>query len=238
MKDKNEDNTENKIILKNHNSSMKKVEDKDKDKNLTVNLGNRIKDRVSIFQQGKGKVLSQPKAYSGISHSESFQSKLLFFNGGKPLKKFQPIPFETEDIEERDCKRRKYAMVKTVTRCNRYKHVNINNNKMFESKNSDNISNKIKNENDKTTKKDKPRNTDFIGYETNPNYYAISFGIASKDKKNQSNEKKIEDKNESPIKDKPKVMKDQWAFLKLSLDDNIFDFSSKTNFYNFKCSDN
>ena len=51
-----------------------------------------IKSKINNFQPGRHTVAVPLNSFSGISHNASFQSKLKFFNNGKPAQKFQHVP--------------------------------------------------------------------------------------------------------------------------------------------------
>ena len=55
---------------------------------------------MNINQPGRATISVPLSSFNGISHNASFQSKLLFFNGGKPRTKFQHIPYAHERIAE------------------------------------------------------------------------------------------------------------------------------------------
>jgi hypothetical protein len=55
---------------------------------------------MNINQPGRATISVPLSSFNGISHNASFQSKLLFFNGGKPRPKFQHIPYAHERISE------------------------------------------------------------------------------------------------------------------------------------------
>ena len=59
-----------------------------------------IKHKIGNFQPGRATISVPLSSFNGISHNASFQSKLLFFNGGKPRPKFQHIPYAHEKVPE------------------------------------------------------------------------------------------------------------------------------------------
>ena len=59
-----------------------------------------VKHKINNFQPGRATISVPLSSFSGISHNASFQSKLLFFNGGKPRPKFQHIPYAHEKVPE------------------------------------------------------------------------------------------------------------------------------------------
>ena len=64
-----------------------------------------IKSKINAFQPQRHTVAVPLNNFSGISHNASFQSKLLFFNGGKPKKTYHyPIAHDKVITEEKDKK--------------------------------------------------------------------------------------------------------------------------------------
>ena len=59
-----------------------------------------VKHKINNFQPGRATISVPLSSFNGISHNASFQSKLLFFNGGKPRPKFQHIPYAHEKVPE------------------------------------------------------------------------------------------------------------------------------------------
>lgn len=59
-----------------------------------------IKNKANNFQPGRATISVPLSSLNGISHNASFQSKLLFFNGGKPRPKFKHIPYAHERVPE------------------------------------------------------------------------------------------------------------------------------------------
>ena len=47
-----------------------------------------IKSKINNFQPGRHTIAVPLNSFNGISHNASFQSKLKFFNNGKPTPKF------------------------------------------------------------------------------------------------------------------------------------------------------
>ena len=66
-----------------------------------------IKHKIGNFQPGRATISVPLSSFNGISHNASFQSKLLFFNGGKPRPKFQHIPYAHEKVPEDSKKKTK-----------------------------------------------------------------------------------------------------------------------------------
>lgn len=185
------------------------------------------------FQSGRHTVAVPLTNFSGISHNASFQSKLLFFNGGKTRPKFQHIPVNhdkviSEENDKIDIKLKKIGSIKD----DKNKKVkndkddldsNININKIVESKNANT------NKNNDTENK-KPKNyvkKNSISYNSSQLH---SLTLDSKTppftKSPGNNEKKVEEKK--PVSNfKLKSLKDQWDFQKILLDYNILDFTSK-----------
>ena len=59
-----------------------------------------IKNKIYNNQAGRATVSVPLSSFNSISHNASFQSKVLFFNGGGKPRKFQHIPYAHERIPE------------------------------------------------------------------------------------------------------------------------------------------
>ena len=186
-----------------------------------------IKSKINNFQPGRHTVAVPLNSFSGISHNASFQSKLLFFNGGKPRPKFQHIPMAQEKaITEEKENEKENNMRKTMfnkddklqTTKNEKIDLdnNININKIVESKNNNSNNNKVNNNVNDINKKTfyKKRSLNITINQLH------SFNLDTET--STSNEKK-----QAPLKIKLKSLKDQWYYQKILLDYNILDFTSK-----------
>ena len=192
-----------------------------------------IKSKINNFQSGRHTVAVPLNSFSGISHNASFQSKLLFFNGGKQKPKYQ-MAHDKAITEENDKKENKIkkSLINKEDKNQKVKEEkvdldsNININKILEQKNNNNNKNinKIDNNNiDNDYKKYKKKSV-FI-----PSSHLHSL-ILDPEKSNSN--KKVDSKKESPLNIKLKSLKYQWYYQKILLDYNILDFTSKYIIYN------
>ena len=205
-----------------------------------------IKSKINNFQPGRHTVAVPLNSFSGISHNASFQSKLLFFNGGKPRPKYQHTPHDKAIVEENDKKENLNIKKTTLNKEDKNKKTkiekddldsNININKLLDAKNSTNSS---KNTNNNSNSNSNNNNDDIRKIKNNlvkknsicysSNQYH-SFSMESK-KSNPSktafnNDKKGDDNRPSSTNIKLKSLQDQWDFQKILLDYNILDFTSK-----------
>ena len=94
MKEGNSSNFSSSI---NKDQTSKNEEDDDLYSKTRQRIG--IKNKMNNNQAGRATVSVPLSSFSGISHNASFQSKILFFNGGKP-RKFQHIPYAHEKAPE------------------------------------------------------------------------------------------------------------------------------------------
>ena len=178
-----------------------------------------IKSKVNNFQAGRHTVAVPLNSFSGISHNASFQSKLKFFNNGKPAQKFQHMPIAHDKVISEENDKKDNMNIKKIPHNKEDKNKKIKN-----EKDSNNINNTNKN-NDFENKKPKPymkKNT--INY-TQKQIHELNLDKNIKSIGN--NEKKIDDKKPSSTNLKLKSLKDQWDFQKILLDYNILDFTSK-----------
>ena len=195
-----------------------------------------IKSKINAFQPQRHTVAVPLNNFSGISHNASFQSKLLFFNGGKPKKTYHyPIAHDKVITEEKD-KKENILKKNTLNIEDKSKKTkiekddldsNININKLLDANNISNDSNKNDDYENKI-------NSTFPIHKKNTIYYSSSqYHTLSLDSKSSNfnkvlpNEKKTEEKKISSIGLKLKSLKDQWDFQKILLDYNILDFTSK-----------
>ena len=104
MSNKKEDNSSYYSTSKTNSSSINKDQNlkNEEDNDLFPKQRQRvgIKNKMNINQPGRATISVPLSSFNGISHNASFQSKLLFFNGGKPRPKFQHIPYAHERISE------------------------------------------------------------------------------------------------------------------------------------------
>ena len=104
MSNKKEDNSSNYSTSKTNSSSINKDQNlkNEEDNDLFPKPRQRvgIKNKMNNNQLGRATMSVPLSSFNGISHNASFQSKLLFFNGGKPRPKFQHIPYAHEKISE------------------------------------------------------------------------------------------------------------------------------------------
>ena len=104
MSNKKEDNSSNYSTSKTNSSSINKDQNlkNEEDNDLFPKPRQRvgIKNKTNNNQPGRATISVPLSSFNGISHNASFQSKLLFFNGGKPRPKFQHIPYAHERIAE------------------------------------------------------------------------------------------------------------------------------------------
>lgn len=199
-----------------------------------------IKSKINNFQPGRHTVAVPLNSFSGISHNASFQSKLLFFNGGKPRPKFQHIPHDKSIPEENDKKENLNIKKTTLNKDDKNKKPkiekddldsNININKILDSKNNTNsISNKNTNNSNNNNNDDIRKikanlvKKNSICYSANQ-YHSLS--LESKTSPITKISSNNEDKKPSSTNLKLKSLKDQWDFQKILLDYNILDFTSK-----------
>ena len=121
-----------------------------------------VKHKINNFQPGRATISVPLSSFSGISHNASFQSKLLFFNGGKPRPKFQHIPYAHEKVPEDSKKKNPINKIEKKTEKKVEKKVekknendfddidsNININQIMESKNKNTNNDNKNSSNDK-----------------------------------------------------------------------------------------
>ena len=200
-----------------------------------------IKSKINNFQPGRHTVAVPLNSFSGISHNASFQSKLLFFNGGKTRPKYQHTPHDKATVEENDKKENLNIKKTTLNKEDKNKKTkiekddldsNININKLLDSKNNTNSSkntNNNSNNNDDIRKiKSNLVKKNSICYSSNQ-YHSFSMETKkSNSNKNAFNyDKKGDDNKPSSTNIKLKSLQDQWDFQKILLDYNILDFTSK-----------
>ena len=131
MKKKNEDNSNNSSI-KTNSSSIN--EDTENDKYQKTRARGGIKSKANNFQAGRNTICVPMSNFSGISSNASFQSKLLFFNGGKPPPKQKKIGTSKAITEESEKKNK-------IEKDDINSNININN--LLNSKNNNNINSNI-----------------------------------------------------------------------------------------------
>ena len=184
-----------------------------------------IKSKVNSFQpiSLRHTVAVPLNTFSGVSHNASFQSKLLFFNAGKPRPKFQYIPMAHDKVitEEKESNNKKLYQKRKIEKIDIDNNININ--KILDSKNNNYnsnynnyMNNKINNNENTFSKK-----TVYKKRCLNTTYNQISSLNLDMDT-SINNEKK-----QAPLNIKLKSLKDQWYYQKILLDYNILDFTSK-----------
>jgi hypothetical protein len=156
-----------------------------------------LKNKMNNNQVGR--TVSVPlSSFSGISHNASFQSKILFFNGGKP-RKFQHIPYASEKTPEDkkqktnkiDKKEEKKVEKKTE------KKIEKKEEKKEEKKVEKKIEKKIEKKEEKKEEKKIEKNIDSnINIDTNLNINQI----LNTEKKNQNIKDKINNNEENKKK--------------------------------------
>ena len=218
MKKKNEENSNNSSI-KTNSSSIN--EDTEYDKYQKTRPRGGIKSKANNFQAGRNTICVPMSNFSGISSNASFQSKLLFFNGGKPPPKQKKIGTSKAITEESEKKNK-------IEKDDINSNININN--LLNSKNNNNKSNNSNTNANKNKDLDNPRKYTFVkknsvSFSSNQiNSLIASFDTKPSSSNNSNKEKKTENKNEKIIL---KDLKEQWKFQKILLDYNILDFTSK-----------
>ena len=182
-----------------------------------------IKSKINNAQPGRHTIAVPLNTFSGVSHNASFQSKLLFFNAGKPRPKFQNIPMAHDKVitEEKESNNKKTILNKD-DKSQKTKNEkidldsNININKIMESKNNNSNTNKINNNENDFKKRTfyKKRSVNITANQL----HSLNLDMDT----SSTNEKK-----QTPLNIKLKPLKDQWYYQKILLDYNILDFTSK-----------
>ena len=215
MKKKNEENSNNSSI-KTNSSSINENEE------IKTRPRGGIKSKVNNFQPGRNTICVPMSNFSGISSNASFQSKLLFFNGGKPPPKQKKIGTGKTITEESEKKN-------NIEKDDINSNININN--LLNSKNNNNNkSNNTNTNSNKTKDLENPRKYTYVkknsvSFSNNQiNSLIASFESKPSTSSSSNKEKKTENKTEKIIL---KDLKDQWKFQKILLDYNILDFTSK-----------
>jgi len=215
MKKKNEENSNNSSI-KTNSSSINENEE------IKTRPRGGIKSKVNNFQPGRNTICVPMSNFSGISSNASFQSKLLFFNGGKPPPKQKKIGTGKTIAEESEKKN-------NIEKDDINSNININN--LLNSKNNNNNkSNNTNTNSNKTKDLENPRKYTYVkknsvSFSSNQiNSLIASFESKPSTSSSSNKEKKTENKTEKIIL---KDLKDQWKFQKILLDYNILDFTSK-----------
>jgi hypothetical protein len=179
-----------------------------------------IKHKINSFQPGRATINVPITSFNGISHNASFQSKLLFFNGGKPRPKFQHIPYAHERIPEDNKKNVTTNKIEKKKNENDFDDINsnININQITESKdknqNSDNNNNGNKNKYvnkylNKVEKIDEEDELDIkkISHKKNTIYIPSSFSIDNKIQMFSKFQKEDKQKIKKTDEDKQKIKK-------------------------------
>ena len=103
MSNKKEEDSSNFSSTKTNSSTINKdntSKNEEDDIFYKARIRGGIKHKSNNYQPGRATISVPLTSFSGISHNASFQSKLLFFNGGKPRPKFQHIPYPNERVPE------------------------------------------------------------------------------------------------------------------------------------------
>ena len=103
MSNKKEEDSSNFSSTKTNSSTINKdntSKNEEDDIFYKARIRGGIKHKSNNYQPGRATISVPLTSFSGISHNASFQSKLLFFNGGKPRPKFQHIPYPNEKVPE------------------------------------------------------------------------------------------------------------------------------------------
>ena len=213
-----------------------------------------IKSKINNFQPARHTVAVPLNSFSGISHNANFQSKLLFFNAGKPQPKHQHIPHDKATQKENNKKDNLNIKKTAINKEDKNKKTkiekdgldsNININNLLDSKNNTN-SNKNSNINNNDDIRKIKSNLVIKNskcFSSNQNHSLNLNSKTSNTKTSFKNDKKGDEQMPSSTNLKLKSLKDQWDFQKILLDYNILDFTSKfnnifhVNFNNFNFSD-
>ena len=239
------------------NKDSKNEEDNDIYSKTRQRVG--IKNKINNNQAGRATVSVPLSSFNSISHNASFQSKVLFFNGGKP-RKFQHIPYAHERIPEdnkqkntnnkidkKDDKKIEKKLEKKIEKKedkniekNIDSNININQiinsekqNQIIKNKINNNEDNKnIINEEDEFDIKinSQKKNTIYVPF-NKASTFSLDYKIPGFSKLQKEDGTKTNEENKVNKIIKLKSLDEQWSFQKILLDYNILDFTSK--FYYF-----
>ena len=229
------------------NKDSKNEEDNDIYSKTRQRVG--IKNKINNNQAGRATVSVPLSSFNSISHNASFQSKVLFFNGGKP-RKFQHIPYAHERIPEdnkqkntnnkidkKDDKKIEKKLEKKIEKKEDKKENQIINsekqNQIIKNKINNNEDNKnIINEEDEFDIKinSQKKNTIYVPF-NKASTFSLDYKIPGFSKLQKEDGTKTNEENKVNKIIKLKSLDEQWSFQKILLDYNILDFTSK--FYYF-----
>ena len=208
-----------------------------------------IKSKINNFQAGRNTISVPITKFSGISPNADFQSKLSFFNGGKPHTKFKHMPLPQDKVIKEETEKKENKIKKTFNKEEPNKKKNDNNddidsniniNSLLNSKNNTNNynSNNKSNNNINNEYEGRKRYTfvkkNSVSYSSNQ-FHTLLSKETKESKNSSSSQKNILPEKKVEVKKKPfnklnlNSLKDQWKFQKILLDYNILDFTSKLN---------
>ena len=149
-----------------------------------------VKHKINNFQPGRATISVPLSSFSGISHNASFQSKLLFFNGGKPRPKFQHIPYAHEKVPEDSKKKNPLNKFEKKTEKKVEKKVEKKNENDFDDIDSNININQIMESKNKNTNNDNKNSSN-----DNKNNNKINTGNKNKNSINTNNKKEEEEED-------------------------------------------
>jgi len=209
-----------------------------------------IKSKINNFQAGRNTISVPITKFSGISPNADFQSKLSFFNGGKPHTKFKHMPLPQDKVIKEETEKKENKIKKTFNKEEPNKKKNDNNDDIDSNININSLLNSKNNNSNNYNSNNKSNNNINNEYEGRKRYTFVKKNSVSyssnqfhtllsketKESKNSSSsqknilpEKKVEVKKKPFNKLNLNSLKDQWKFQKILLDYNILDFTSKLN---------
>ena len=149
-----------------------------------------VKHKINNFQPGRANISVPLSSFNGISHNASFQSKLLFFNGGKPRPKFQHIPYAHEKVPEDSKKKNPLNKIEKKTEKKVEKKVEKKNENDIDDIDSNININQIMESKNKNTNNDN-KNTSNVNKDNNK----INTGNKNKNSINNNNKKEEEEED-------------------------------------------
>ena len=171
-----------------------------------------IKSKVNNFQAGRHTVAVPLNSFSGISHNASFQSKLKFFNNGKPAQKFQHMPIAHDKVISEENDKKENMNIKKIAHNKEDKNkkiknekddidCNMNINKIIESKNNNsNNSNNINN----TNKNNEENNNNIYSKNSKESY--LSSELKSENENESENNNNMNDSVEKNTNKEPNLL--------------------------------
>ena len=154
-----------------------------------------VKHKINNFQPGRATISVPLSSFSGISHNASFQSKLLFFNGGKPRPKFQHIPYAHEKVPEDSKKKNPLNKFEKKTEKKVEKKVEKKNENDFDDIDSNININQIMESKNKNTNNDNKNSSN-----DNKNNNKINTANKNKNSINVNNKKEEEEEEDYDFK--------------------------------------